>query len=426
MRERAKQGVRWLRSWDMEAKEHVDQPPRRDTAETRRDGLPAPAELLEGLPDAVVVTGPDGRIWQVNSLAEQLFGYPREELIGGPVQQLWSERARERYTRNMELYFATEHPVRFSTEVWGRRRDGSEFIGEMSWGIVQTTDGPLLLAVGRDISRRRAAEARSRAIAALAERALAGAGVSELAEEAIDVMRTVLPLSGACVVLRDGSMPASYGSVRELGIRLPIGAAGEVMVAPERELDDDELDLVQSTANILASALARLRGEERMRHEAVHDALTGLANRTLLGDRLEHALARSKREGLQTAVLFVDLDHFKKINDTYGHAIGDIVLVEFANRLRTAVRPGDTVARFGGDEFVVVCEGIDEASAIVIAGRLQDAVCQPVFGGGARHRLSASIGISLGDGDADALIGRADTAVYRAKAAGGGHVEVHR
>jgi diguanylate cyclase (GGDEF)-like protein/PAS domain S-box-containing protein len=410
----------------MEAKEHVDQPPRRDTAETRRDGLPAPAELLEGLPDAVVVTGPDGRIWQVNSLAEELFGYPREELIGGPVQQLWSEHARERYTRNMELYFATEHSVRFSTEVWGRRRDGSEFIGEMSWGIVQTTDGPMLLAVGRDISRRRAAEARSRAIAALAERALAGAGVSELAEEAIDVMRTVLPLSGACVVLRDGSVPASYGSVREMGIRLPIGAVGEVMVAPERELDDDELDLVQSTANILATALARLRGEERMRHEAVHDALTGLANRTLLGDRLEHALARSKREGLQTAVLFVDLDHFKKINDTYGHAIGDIVLVEFANRLRTAVRPGDTVARFGGDEFVVVCEGIDEESAIVVAGRLQDAVRQPVFGGGARHRLSASIGIALGDGDADALIGRADTAVYLAKAAGGGHVEVHR
>ena len=410
----------------MEAKEHVDQTPRRDTAETRRESLPAPAELLEGLPDAVVVTGPDGRIRQVNSLAEELFGYPRAELIGGPVQQLWAEGARERYSRNMQLYFATEHPVRFSTEVWGRRRDGSEFIGEMSWGIVQTTDGPLLLAVGRDMSRRRAAEARSRAIAALAERALAGAGLSELAEEAIDAMRTVLPLSGACVVLRDGSMPASYGSLREMGIRLPIGAAGEVMVAPERELDDDELDLVQSTANILATALARLRGEERMRHEAVHDALTGLANRTLLNDRLEHALGRSRREGLLTAVLFVDLDHFKLVNDTYGHAIGDIVLVEFANRLRTAVRPGDTVARFGGDEFVVVCEGIDEEAAMVVAGRLQDAVRQPVCGGGASHRLSASIGISLGDDDADALIGRADTAVYRAKAAGGGQVEVHR
>jgi diguanylate cyclase (GGDEF)-like protein/PAS domain S-box-containing protein len=411
----------------MEAEEHEDQSSRDPLEATRPEPLPAPEAFLEGLPDAVVVTGPDGLIRLVNGLAEELFGYPRDELLGSPVQQLWAERARERYTRNMELYFATDHPVRFSTEVWGRRRDGTEFVGEMSWGIAQTSEGPLLLAVGRDISRSRAAEARSRAIAALAERALAGTGVGELAEEAIDILRTVLPLTGACVVLRDGSMPASYGSVREMmGIRLPIGAVGELLVAPERELDDDELDLVRSTANILATALARLRGEERMRHEAVHDALTGLANRTLLHDRLEHALGRSKRDGMQTAVLFIDLDNFKQINDTYGHAIGDIVLVEFGNRLRTAVRPGDTVARFGGDEFVVICEGIDEESAVIVAGRLQEAICQPVFGGGARHRLSASIGISLGDSDVDALIGQADTAVYRAKAAGGSHIEIHR
>ncbi len=410
----------------MEAKEQVDQPPRREDPEARRDSLPAPEAFLEGLPDAIVVTGPDERIRLVNELAEELFGYERAELIGEPVQMLWPERERARYTRNMELYFATEHPVRFSTEAWGRRRDGSEFMGEMSWGIVQSTEGPLLLAVGRDISKRRAAEARSRAIAALAERALAGAGVNDLAEEAIDVMRTVLPLTAACVVLRDGSIPASYGSVREMGVRVPIGAAGEVMVAPARELDDDELDLVSSTANILAVALVRLRGEERMRHEAVHDALTGLANRTLLHDRLEHALGRSKRDGMPTAVLFIDLDNFKQINDTYGHAIGDIVLVEFGNRLRTAVRPGDTVARFGGDEFVVICEGVDEESAVIVAWRLQEAISQPLYGGGAQHRLSASIGIALGDSDAEALIGNSDMAVYRAKAAGGGNVEVHR
>jgi PAS domain S-box-containing protein len=133
--------------------------------------LVPPAAILESLPDAVVAAERDGRIVLVNALAEELFGYPRDELIGKPVQTLWPIRVRERYTRNMELYFATEHPMRFSTAAWGLRRDGSEFVGEMSWGIVATTGGPFLLAVGRDISERRAAQARLHAVVAMGERA---------------------------------------------------------------------------------------------------------------------------------------------------------------------------------------------------------------------------------------------------------------
>src|SRR5215217_7591605 len=128
-----------------------------------------------------------------DALGEVLLGYPREELIGQPVQVLWPERIRERYTRNMQLYFATEHPLRFSTEAWGVRRDGSEFVGEMSWGIVETGAGPLLLAIGRDISERRAAEQRLRAVAAMGERALAGADPADLAGEAVELLRVTLP-----------------------------------------------------------------------------------------------------------------------------------------------------------------------------------------------------------------------------------------
>src|ERR1044072_21911 len=112
--------------------------------------LLAPAGVLEGLPDAVVAASSEGTIVYVNHLAEDLFGYPRKELVGRPVHVLWPERVRERYTTNMQLYFATEHPLRFSTEVWGLRRDGSEFMGEMSWGIVETAAGKLLLAIARD------------------------------------------------------------------------------------------------------------------------------------------------------------------------------------------------------------------------------------------------------------------------------------
>ena len=138
----------------MDAAEDAGRTARRRSDEALDELLLAPAAILEGLPDAVVAAARDGRILFVNALAEELFGYPREELVGQPVQKLWPARLRERYTRNIELYFATEHPLRFSTEVWGLRRDGSEFVGEMSWGIVETNAGSLLLAIGGASPRR--------------------------------------------------------------------------------------------------------------------------------------------------------------------------------------------------------------------------------------------------------------------------------
>jgi diguanylate cyclase (GGDEF)-like protein/PAS domain S-box-containing protein len=361
----------------------------------------------------------------VNALAEELFGYPREELLGRPVQTLWPERVRERYTRNMQLYFATEHPLRFSIEAWGLRRDGSEFVGEMSWGIVNTTAGPLLLAIGRDVSERRAAERRLRAVAAMGERALAGADPRDLAAEAVELLRTSLPLSGAEVRLADGTRLASRGSelAEEETAEVPIGT-GALLLAPHRDLAVEEMSLARAVANILATALERARDEERMRHDAVHDPLTGLANRLLLRDRLEHALARSEREGDETGVLFVDLDNFKHINDAYGHATGDAVLVRLGDRLQTAVRPADTVARLGGDEFVAVCEKVTERSAVALARRLQETIELPVTVDGVEHGLSASIGIALGHADPDALLDHADTAVYQAKADGRGRIAV--
>jgi diguanylate cyclase (GGDEF)-like protein/PAS domain S-box-containing protein len=388
--------------------------------------LVAPTAILEGVPDSVVAADRQGKILFVNALAEEMFGYGRGELIGRPVQTLWPERVRERYKRNMELYFETEHPLRFSTEAWGLRRDGSEFVGEMSWGVVETTAGPLLLAIGRDISERRAAEARLRAVAAMGERALAGADPTRLAGEAVHLLRTMLPIAGAEVLLANGTPLASYGPTGDASVRLAIGTGDELLVAPERQLADEEISLVRAVANTLATALARRRDEERMRHDAVHDPLTGLANRTLLRDRLEHALARAEREGGATGVLFVDLDYFKRINDAYGHATGDAVLAELGGRLRTAVRPADTVARLGGDEFVVVCEEVDEEGALTLARRLQQAIRRPVSAGGVEHGLSASIGVALGSADPEALLGNADAAAYRAKAVGRGGVELFR
>src|SRR5579862_1395082 len=188
----------------MDASEAEGREASRGAEQTPSVSLSAPAAIVEGLPDAVVVAGRDGRIVFLNALAEELFGYPRDELLGEPVALLWADRFRERYTRNMRLYFETEHPMSFSAEVWGRRRDGSEFLGEMSWGIVRTGEGPLLLAVGRDVSDRRAAETRLRALVTMAEHALAATDAAELTDQAMALLRATLPIASAEVLARDG------------------------------------------------------------------------------------------------------------------------------------------------------------------------------------------------------------------------------
>jgi len=383
------------------------------------DPLVSPAAILEGLPDAVVAIARDERIVFVNALAEELFGYRREELLGKPVETLWPERLRARYTDNMRLYFATEHPLRFSTEVWGLRRDGTEFAGEMSWGVVGSAEGPLLLAIGRDVTQRRAADERVRALAAMGERALGGADPAELANDAVALIRRTLPVEGIEVRLADGAALASDGPVADAPLRLRIGTGDEMLVTPDRKLSDEEMTLLRAVANILTTAMERLRDEDQMRYDALHDPLTGLANRTLLYDRLHHALAQSEREHGQTGVLFLDLDNFKQINDEHGHRVGDELLAALGDRLRAVVRPADTVARIGGDEFVVIYEHADEAGALALADRLETAISEPVTLSGVERRLSASIGIAIGHGEPDELIRAADAAVYRAKAAGG-------
>jgi diguanylate cyclase (GGDEF)-like protein len=336
------------------------------------------------------------------------------------VQRIWPERLRARYTRNMRLYFETEQPLRFTTEAWGLRADGSEFVGEMSWGVVTTDAGPLLLAIGRDISERRAAEARQRALATLGERALGGADPAQLATDAVELLRSTMPVCAAQVRLADGGTLASDGPAETASLVLPIGSGNELRIAPSRALNDEEMTIVRAVGSILATAMERLRDEDRMRHDALHDPLTGLANRVLLRDRLEHALAQSERERTATGVLFVDLDNFKQVNDVHGHSTGDELLAALGRRLRSAMRPADTVARLGGDEFVVVCEHADEAGLLALAERLKEAISAPVGG----HQLSASIGIALGHDGPDSLLRDADAAVYRSKAAGGGRVEL--
>jgi diguanylate cyclase (GGDEF)-like protein len=169
---------------------------------------------------------------------------------------------------------------------------------------------------------------------------------------------------------------------------------------------------------------------DELRHQALHDPLTGLANRALLNDRVEQLLARSRRSGIQPSCLYLDLDGFKNVNDTLGHEAGDLLLTAVASRLRGAVREADTIARMGGDEFVVLLDGaILEAAPELVAERLLEVLRQPfeVQGVEAVMRLTTSIGIATGDrGHGDDLVRDADLALYEAKAAGRNRVVVFR
>jgi diguanylate cyclase (GGDEF)-like protein len=213
-----------------------------------------------------------------------------------------------------------------------------------------------------------------------------------------------------------------------------IDAGGE-MVA--RRADGSEFPAEISVNPLLADGrellvtvrdvTARKRTEEALLRHALHDSLTGLPNRVLLLDRLAMSLARAKRRRARVGVLFLDLDRFKLFNDSRGHAAGDILLRGVAERLQMAIRPGDTVARFGGDEFVVVCDELaDETEALRVGERVLRSVREPFAVGPEEVFLSASLGIALAeaDSDADALLGDADAAMYRAKLRGRSRCEV--
>jgi diguanylate cyclase (GGDEF)-like protein len=186
-------------------------------------------------------------------------------------------------------------------------------------------------------------------------------------------------------------------------------------------------ELAETNAELERDIIARRRAEATAEHLATHDALTDLPNRNLLFDRIRHELTMSGRTRTHGAVLILDLDHFKAINDARGHSVGDAILVEVARRLQGRLREGDLVARLGGDEFVAVLCSADEspdaaaANALAAADKFRGALAEPILAGGQAHHLGASIGVVLypSDGaDIEALLKRADIALDQAKTEG--------
>jgi diguanylate cyclase (GGDEF)-like protein/PAS domain S-box-containing protein len=313
-------------------------------------------------------------------------------------------------------------------------------------GAGRTTDAGSLLIV-TDLSSVRRAEARLHAVErqfkTVFERAPLGISIVGLDGRVFEVNEAMCDLTGFAADHLEGQTTESLfvdddrdrieavrtalfvegdaHTMMELRIKAADGSIRWVLTDTSVVRDDDDVPmyLVTLTADINERKLF----EARLAHDASHDALTGLPNRVTMVELIEQALARSRRRGGTLAVMFIDLDRFKAVNDTMGHSAGDEVLIQAGNRIRGAVRLGDVVARYGGDEFVALCEDI---GGPIGSGTVAARICEAIGGQFVVEddfaRIGASVGISLNDGTGSAsdLLARADAALYEAKQSGRG------
>jgi diguanylate cyclase (GGDEF)-like protein/PAS domain S-box-containing protein len=451
----------------------------------RADALTA--AVIEAALDCIVTIDGEGRVLEFNPAAERTFGYSRADALGRDMADLIIPPAlRERHRNGFSRYITTGETKVMGRrlELTAMRRGGEEFPIELTTTRTDVNGRPAVTAFMRDISDRRSAEAREAAVAELGRAGLENADVVELMNQAADTTVKALDVSlavvlervdaktlslrawsgipmgsaaaaavasssspergyalqaGAPVVVEDWRAEQRFERppfLRDLGIRSGASVVIEGRDAPfgvlavhgtePRKFTQDELNFLQAVANVLAAATERSRAEEDTLYRSLHDSLTGLPNRALLMDRVAQAMARARRRHLMSAVFFLDLDNFKMINDSLGHQAGDRLLAEVAPRLQDAVRPTDTVARFGGDEFVILCDDVASQEDVdAIAGRIMGAFKRPFEVGSRDLVVTPSVGIAISDGQRpDELIRDADAAMYRAKEQGPGRYEV--
>jgi diguanylate cyclase (GGDEF)-like protein len=246
-----------------------------------------------------------------------------------------------------------------------------------------------------------------------------GVGGLAIAENRLVVAEAYSSWEGGLPAYRERGLQAAMAApVHENGA--PVGSVTVGSFRPGRRYSETEREVLAAFAEHASLALSDARNFEDAIHQAFHDSLTGLPNRALFLDRLELADARARRSGAPIAVLFMDLDAFKTVNDSLGHAAGDELLVLVAGRLRRCVRPSDTAARFGGDEFAILLEDLDASNAAqLVAQRILDSLREPFEISGQVISVGASIGIaSTAQVSSDDLLRSADLAMYRAKGLG--------
>ena len=406
--------------------------------------------LLEALPEPTALLDGDGVVHYVNGLLTALTGYAPNELIGQDVMILVPARLRERLLRARR-----QRPRNAASAIWNdpdltiQRRDGQEIPVEVSRSPLALEEGSWVVVAIRDVSTQRANE-QARADAELRfrvafENNMAPMTFADANDRIIAVNDAMCQMVGFSKeeLLGCDSTPFTYpddvGITESTHQRLISGEAEqeryvkrylrkdggvievEVSRSPARDADGKILYFVFSERDITEErALAA-----QLKHQALHDPLTGLANRAFFEERLAQAHGRVIRQGGIGAVLLIDLDDFKGVNDSFGHFLGDHLLTAIANRLQLATRSADTLCRFGGDEFLYLAEGlVSPKEAEVLAERLISVIAEPYNIAGFQIEQHASIGIVIWDATCTSFsetIQNVDAALYEAKRNVRGH-----
>ena len=411
----------------------------KDTAEHISAELTAYIEAIGKLA-LISVTDHSGRILQANAKFCEVSGYSEQELLG----------------QNHRIINSGTHPKAFFVKMWATIARGKVWhaeicnrskSGQLYW--VDSTIVPLkdmARKVNRYLSVRIDITARKHKELALQERLKENAcllaihhdmelelPLDELCQNVVAHLCAAMqfPETAVAMIELDGKQFVSDRYDKDLthGLQARVMAnnkiCGKLQVFYREDmllLLSEEQNLIDLIATDLGRWLEQMQAEQRIVQIATHDGLTALPNRTLLRDRIAQALAHNRRSQEQAAVLFIDLDHFKIINDSLGHAVGDALLQEVAERLNATVRGEDTVARQGGDEFIVLLPNLASASDVeAVAQKILDTLIQPYQINDQELHIGGSIGIALfpSDGeDVDTLLKNSDIAMYHAKESG--------
>jgi diguanylate cyclase (GGDEF)-like protein/PAS domain S-box-containing protein len=401
--------------------------------------------VIEQSPVSIVITDPAGTIQYVNPKFEQLTGYASTEAIGLNPRILSSgEKPAAEYS---ELWSTITSGKIWQGEFHNRRKDGTLFWEYASISPVLNEQGALIhfVAVKEDITKRKAAEQELR-IAAIAFESQEGMVVTDAQGVILRINRAFTQITGYTVAEAVGRTPRLLNSGRHNtvfyaemweNIRRDGTWQGEIWnrrksgeIYPEWLVLTavfDEGGQVTHYVGAFSDITRHKLADDKIRQLAFSDPLTGLPNRRLLLDRLQQALTASVRNKRRGALLFVDLDNFKTINDILGHDKGDLLLQHVAQRLSTCVREADTVARLGGDEFVVMLEDLSEnpqeaaTQTNAVGEKILATLNNVYYLAGHEYRNTPSIGIALfGDhlNSVNELLRQSDFAMYQAKAAG--------